>query len=79
MELGKDVDAAIEQFWQEVEKFIIIQRIKVRMLKYIAGITSMPSRGWSNSWRNLKNGYETSIVRLTTSTTTALCGVRRDA
>ncbi len=28
MELGKDVDAAIEQFWQEVEKFIIIQRIK---------------------------------------------------
>ncbi len=28
MELGKDVDAAIEQFWQDVDKFITVQRIK---------------------------------------------------
>lgn len=28
MELGKDVDAAIEQFWIEVDKFITIRRIK---------------------------------------------------
>lgn len=28
MELGKDVDAAIEQFWQDVDKFIAVQRIK---------------------------------------------------
>lgn len=28
MELGKDVDAAIENFWREVEKFITVQRIK---------------------------------------------------
>jgi len=28
MELGKDVDAAIEKFWKEVDKFIALQRIK---------------------------------------------------
>ena len=28
MELGKDVDAAIEKFWKEVDKFIARQRIK---------------------------------------------------
>ncbi|MGI6549163.1 MAG: DnaJ family domain-containing protein [Syntrophomonadales bacterium] len=28
MELGKDVDAAIEKFWQDVDKFITVQRIK---------------------------------------------------
>jgi uncharacterized protein YfbU (UPF0304 family) len=28
MELGKDVDAAIEDFWRGVDKFITVQRIK---------------------------------------------------